>query len=72
MAGVESNLVYFSLEDTHPFVALGGAEHAIHALADKGLMCTGGGHRLRVVLHRDLTDKDLEQAVQILPQVLSA
>jgi len=71
-AEVDTNLVYFSLADDHPLVQEGEGGVFLRALAQEGLLITGGGTRFRAVLHRDLSQDNVDEALEILNRVIGA
>ena len=66
LAGVQTNLVYFQLIEGHPLDRLNerGENAFVAALADHGVLITGGHGRYRAVTHRDVDDEGLDRAIQ--------
>ena len=65
MDRVQTNLVYFGLEEGHPLSTLqpDGKPALVHKLADQGVAITGGPYRLRAALHLDVDDSRLQRAM---------
>jgi threonine aldolase len=59
---VQTNLVYFGLSPAHALGADGGIA-LVDALAERGVLITGGVHRLRAAFHLDVGDEGLERAI---------
>lgn len=70
VAGVHTNLVYFSLDNSHPMVEGGDGSLVLKRLAEEGVLVTGGGTRFRSALHRDLSESDVEKALAVMARVL--
>lgn len=65
---VQTNLVYFALAEDHPLVHRPGG--ATVALREHGLGITGAGRSYRAVLHLDIDDQALNEAIAILRRIL--
>jgi threonine aldolase len=64
---VETNMVYV---DLHPLGRT--APEVSEALLDQGVLTLGfPGHSMRLVTHRDVSDQDLDRALEALRKVLS-
>ena len=67
LSAVQTNLVYFNLDAAHPLdgVAL------VEALKARGVLITGGAHRLRACTHLDVDDDGLERTIAAFRGALS-
>ena len=63
---VQTNIVYFGVDPTHPLAAHLGAR-----LAEAGVLVTGHGLRYRAVLHLQVDDAQTERAIATLRGLLS-
>lgn len=70
---VQTNLVYFGLDDDHPLARVDEQHRSalVVALAERGVLITGGIHRLRAVTHLDVDDDGLARAIDAFRAVLS-
>jgi len=62
----ETNLVYFTLAQDHPL----SDDELLAALRSRGVALHGGARRFRAVLHLDVDDDDLAQAISAFGAVL--
>lgn len=62
----ETNLVYFTLAQDHPL----SDDELLDALRSRGVALHGGARRFRAVLHLDVDDDDLAQAISAFGAVL--
>lgn len=68
LEAVQTNLVYFTLAEGHPLVHKPGGATA--ALREQGVGITGAGRNYRAVLHLDVDDEGLDEAIAIFRRVL--
>jgi len=70
---VQTNLVYFSVDDAHPLAALeNGTPRLTRRLEEAGILIVGTHGRYRAALHLDVSDDDLQQTLDGFQRVLSA
>ena len=62
----QTNLVYFTLADDHPL----SDDEFLERLLERGVSLHGGGRRFRAALHLDVSDDDLQQAIDAFGAVL--
>jgi threonine aldolase len=74
LASVQTNLVYFEIDPSHPLAAPdpGGAPALVGRLAEAGIWITGGGTRMRAVTHLDVDDAGLERALDATARLMGA
>lgn len=70
---VQTNLVYFDLDPSHPLAGCdaSGESALVAALRAAGVWITGGAHRLRAVTHLDVDAADIDRALSRVAQVLA-
>ena len=70
---VQTNLVYFELDPSHPLSTIhpNGESALVAALDEAGVRITGGAHRLRAVTHLDVTTEAIERALEVFARVLA-
>jgi threonine aldolase len=66
---IETNLVYFTLDEGHPLVSL--EDGAVGAAAGVGVGITGGGRRYRAALHLDIDDERFDRGLDSLTRVFA-
>ena len=69
-AEIDTNLVYFSIDPEHPIVRDNDGSRFLRKLAESGVLITGGGCRFRAVLHRDLSQEEVERGVERIRAVI--
>ena len=70
---VQTNLVYFHLDAAHPLAETqGGTPLLTHRLVDEGVQIVGTHGRYRAVLHLDVDDDGLQQAIDAFGRVMNA
>ena len=69
VAAIDTNLVYFRLNEGHPLASAPGG--AVAALAAEGVGITGGGQTYRAALHMDVDDDDVDHALTVMGRVLA-
>lgn len=71
---VQTNLVYFGLAEDHPLARIDAAGRSalVEALAEQGVLITGGVHRLRAVMHLDVDDDGLQYTLDTFRSVLAS
>ena len=71
---VQTNLVYFGLAEDHPLARIDAAGRSalVEALAEQGVLITGGVHRLRAVTHLDVDDDGLQYTLDTFRSVLAS
>jgi threonine aldolase len=73
LANVQTNLVFFDLDPSHPLAAKPseGRLELIRRARQAGVLLSGGPYRLRAVTHLDVDDPGIERAIAVLRQVLA-
>jgi threonine aldolase len=73
MSRVQSNLIYFDIDKSHPLAVPGadGVPHIVNNLKGMGVLIAGGGYRLRAVTHLMIGDAELTRAIDVFKRVLS-
>lgn len=67
LSKVQTNIVYFDLDPSHPLAKPeDGKTGLVQVLAKKGVLLTGNLHRMRAVLHLDIDDASLQRAIGAL------
>jgi len=71
---VQSNLVYFDLEQGHALGCLtaAGVPLLVQRLEDAGVLITGSTYRLRAVAHRDVSDGDITRVLEAFERVMGS
>lgn len=74
LSRVQSNLIYFDIDPSHPLAALepSGAPMLVKALKEEGVLITGGTYRLRAVTHLDVDAEDIAQTIACFERVMAA
>ncbi len=72
LESVQTNIVYFDLEASHPLASTGDADPLVKALEADGILLTNGGLRCRAVTHRDVGDEGIARALEAMRGALMA
>jgi threonine aldolase len=62
---VQTNILFFSIESPK-----GNAEWLATALAERGVQCLAMGGRIRLVLHRDVSEEQVDFAIRAAAEIL--
>lgn len=66
-AEVETNLVYFEIQEGHRLLDIPGG--LLAALEERGVLITGGGRRYRAALHLDIDEEQLERGLDVFRDI---